>query len=156
MLQLISPLMDLFSTLTPYKITRLRPEISASLKTDKQVIRARDHPCRCSSSAGPVGQAFRGLCNKSLPSNHRGRGVSGKKMLYRIVQCNDSSSGLPHWLRSQPQVTQLTLLHSCAVSERVCDKQSRDLMRSHRLCLLPSCPLENSKIVHYLEISAFL
>lgn len=42
-----SPVMDLFSTLTPHKLSRPGPEISVSLKTDKQVIRARDHPCRC-------------------------------------------------------------------------------------------------------------
>lgn len=121
-----SPVMDLFSTLTPHKLSRPGPEISVSLKTDKQVIRARYHPCRCFFflSAGPVGQAFRGLCNKSLPLNHRGRRCIEKKMLYRIVQCNDSSSGITHWLRSRPHVTHLTRLHSCAVlaNELVCDK----------------------------------
>lgn len=50
----------------------LHSEITASFKTDKQVIRAKDQPHRCSLSTGPVVQAFQWLCNKSQPSNHLG------------------------------------------------------------------------------------
>lgn len=65
-----------------------------------------------------------------------------RKMLYRLVQTDDSSTVLSHWLKRWLQVTCVTWLHSCVYTGTVfvwqhdCEKKKKNLLASMTACLV--------------------